>query len=106
MQTFKKFTLYFSIVAILSMGMSSCLTTKTTVGTFKEQTGQEYTYAKGKQFWLFWGIMPIGRTNVNTPSDGACEVITRFNVFDAIVSGITGGIITSYTIKVKAKRTL
>jgi hypothetical protein len=84
--------------------LSSCLTTKTSVGTYKEQTGSEYTYAKGKQLWLFWGTMPLGRTNVNTPNDGNCEIITRFNAGDALISGLTGGIITSYSIKVKAKK--
>jgi hypothetical protein len=80
------------------------MTTKTSVGAFKETQGNEYTYAKGKQFWLFWGILPLGRTNVNTPGDGNCEVITRFNVGDALISGLTGGIVTSYSIKVKAKK--
>jgi hypothetical protein len=83
---------------------SSCMTTKTSVGTFREQQGQEYTYAKGKQLWLFWGLIPVGRTNVNTPGDGNCEVITRLNIGDVLISGFTFGIVTSTTIKVKAKR--
>lgn len=90
---------------ILSLSLSSCMTTKTSVGAFRETEGKEYTYAKGKQLWLFWGIFPVGRVSVNTPSDGNCEVITRFNVTDALISGLTGGIVTSYTIKVKAKKT-
>lgn len=89
---------------VLCVTMTSCLTTKTEVGAYRETKGNPYTYAKGKQLWLFWGIVPIGRTSVNTPSDGNCEVITRFNVADALISGLTGGILTSYTIKVKAKR--
>jgi hypothetical protein len=80
------------------------MTTKTSVGEYKEQQGKEYTYAKGKQIWLFWGIVPIGRTNVNTPSDGNCEIITRFNFTDALISVLTVGIVTTYSIKVKAKR--
>ena len=97
------FFLLIMSVAISSM-LTSCMTTKTSVGAFKETQGNEYTYAKGKQFWLFWGILPLGRTNVNTPGDGNCEVITRFNVGDALISGLTGGIVTSYSIKVKAKK--
>ena len=62
------------------------------------------SYAKGKQIWFFWGILPFGRTSVNTPGDGNCQVITRYNLVDALISGLTGGIVTSYTIKVKAKR--
>jgi len=83
--------------------LTSCMTTKTSVGTYKEDPGNEYTYAKGKQLWLFWGIVPVGRTNVNTPGDGNCEVITRYNFGDVLISGLTVGIVKSYTIKIKAK---
>lgn len=96
--------LFFMLMA-LAMFTTSCMTTKTSVGAYKEQQGKEYTYSKGKQLWLFWGAVPIGRTNVNTPGDGNCEVITRFNVGDAIITGLTGGIVCSMTIKVKAKKT-
>ncbi|MBE7510420.1 MAG: hypothetical protein HS118_09520 [Bacteroidia bacterium] len=100
----KKITIYFLFAVILTTALTSCMTTKTSVGAFRETQGSEYTYAKGKQFWLFWGILPLGRTNVNTPGDGNCEVITRFNIGDALISGLTGGIVTSYSIKVKAKK--
>lgn len=95
---------YLFTLGLISLLLGSCMTTKTSVGEFKEQTGEEYTYAKGKQIWLFWGIVPLGRTNVNTPGDGNCEVITRFNVGDALISTLTLGIVTSYSIKVKAKK--
>lgn len=78
--------------------------TKTSVGQFTQTQGDEYTYAQGKQLWLFWGIIPLGRTNVSTPADGSCEVITKYNFGDFLIGGITGGILTSYTIKVKAKK--
>jgi len=80
------------------------MTTKTSVGAFKESWGNEYTYDQGKQFWVFWGLMPIGRTDVSTPADGNCQVITRYRLGDVLISTLTGGIITSYSIKVKAKR--
>ena len=96
-------TMLFLTIAISTI-FTSCLTTKTSVGAFKETPGVEYTYAKGKQVWLFWGLLPLGRTNVNTPGDGNCEIVTRFNFGDVLISGLTGGIVTSYTIKVKAKK--
>jgi hypothetical protein len=91
------------IAVIMSSTFSSCMTTKTVVGQYQEVPGREDTYDRGKQFWLFWGIVPLGRTSVRAPADGNCEVITRFNVGDILISGLTGGIITSYSIKVKAK---
>lgn len=93
------------ILAItISTSMTSCMTTKTDVGAYREKQGNEYTYAKGKQIWLFWGLMPLGRASVNTPGDGDCQVITRFNFGDFLISGLTGGIVTTQTIKVKAKK--
>ncbi len=87
----------------MSVMMSSCMTTKTSVGEYLESPGQEYTYAKGKQFWLFWGILPVGRTDVNTPRDGNCKIVTKYTFVDFLISGLTGGIVTSYTIKVLDK---
>jgi len=46
----------------------------------------------------------MGRTSVNTPSNGNCQVVTKFNFGDVLISGLTGGIVTTYTIKVKAKK--
>jgi hypothetical protein len=87
-----------------SLLFSSCLTTKTSVGGYREAKGTEYTYSKGKQMWLFWGLVPIGRTDVNTPSNGKCEVVTRYNFGDCLITGLTAGIVSSYSIKVKAKQ--
>ena len=104
MKKIKHLTIGLLSAIIISFTLTSCMTTKTSVGAFKETWGTEYTYAKGKQFWLFWGIIPLGRTSVNTPGNGNCEVVTRFTFGDVLISALTGGIITSYTIKVEAKR--
>lgn len=74
----------------------SCMTQKTKVGQFAKlqaEGAEEYRYAKGKQMWIVWGLIPIGRTNLNTPSDGTCEIVTRTNVVDILVTGITLGFI-------------
>ena len=83
MKTF--YTLLISVLFILS----SCMTTSTTVGDYKEDSGKQYTYAKGKQFWIGFGLFPIGRTDVQTPTDGSCEVISKFTFGDFLISGIT-----------------
>lgn len=93
-----------SIVAFLMASLISCGTTKTDVGQFREGQGDTYVYAKGKQMWVFWGFLPVGRTKVNTPADGNCQVITRTNLVDFLISGLTAGIVTSKTIKIKTKR--
>ena len=104
MKRLKHSLLIFCTALCLAAFMSSCMMTKTSVGAFKETKGNEYTYSKGKQWWLFWGIMPIGRTSLSTPTDGSCQVITRYNFTDFLISGLTAGILTTETIKVVAKR--
>jgi hypothetical protein len=104
MKKIKSCALLLLTVIIITSTLSSCLMTKTSVGNYKESWGNDYTYAKGRQLWLFWGIVPLGRTSVNTPGDGNCEVVTKFTFGDFLISGLTAGIITSYSIKVKAKR--
>lgn len=104
MKKIKSLALLMATVMLLTTTLPSCLMTKTSVGAYTESWGSDYTYAKGKQLWLFWGIVPIGRTNVNTPGDGNCQIITKFNFSDVLISVLTVGIVTSYSIRVKAKR--
>ncbi len=104
MKKLKSLTLIGLLAITVSTTMPSCMTTKTSVGAYRETQGNEYTYAKGKQVWLFWGLMPLGRASVNTPGDGNCQVITRFNIGDFLISGLTAGIVTTQTIKIKAKK--
>lgn len=92
------------IVMILTVCLlSSCMTTRTSMNKYKETSGQTYKYSKGKQCYLFWGLVPIGRTSVSTPVGEPCQVRTSFRLFDAICSSITGGIFSMQTIKVMAK---
>ena len=80
------------------------MTTRTTVGSYKEETGKEYTYDKAKQFYILFGLIPLGRTNAKTPVDGSCEIITKHRIGDFLISIITVGIVSSQTITVKDKK--
>jgi hypothetical protein len=91
------------LIIILLGGFTSCMMTKTPVGAYLETQGKEVTFDKGKQFWLFWGIVPVGRTHVNTPSNGNCQVTTKIRFTDFIISGLTGGVVTCTSIKVEVK---
>lgn len=93
-----------TIILLSVVFFTSCMTTKTPVGHYKTIEGNEYKYDKGKQYWLLWGTMPVGRKKVDTPLSGDCEIQTSFTLFDAILSGITLGIVSSQTITVKAKK--
>ena len=85
--------------------LSSCMTTRTSVGNYQEsrKAGMKtFTYAKGKQCYLFWGLVPLGRTNVATPPHGNCQIRTCYNFWDALVSALTAGIFEMQTITVKS----
>lgn len=91
------------ILGVLLCG-TSCMTTRTSVGSYNQAPGQTYQYSKGKQCYLFWGLIPLGRTSIATPEDGVCQVRTKFNFVDWLVSGLTGGIFSMQSIRVYAKR--
>lgn len=90
-------------VASLAM-MTSCYTTWTNVGNYRSLEKQgldEYRYEKDKQFYLFEGLIPLGHSHANTPNE-PCEIKSKFNFGDFIITGITGGIISSRTVYVYA----
>ncbi len=92
------------LLAVLTL-MPSCMSTRTSVQNFKEAQGQQYLYAKGRQCYLFWGLIPLGRTSVATPAEQPCQVRTRFGFWDAFLSVITGGIFSMQQIRIYAKHT-
>ena len=102
MRTSKIFVASVFMLAVLTL-LPSCMTTRTSVASYRETEGDEYVYAKGKQCYLFWGLVPLGRTRVATPADGNCEVRTRYGFWDAFLSVITGGIFEMQSILVYAK---
>lgn len=99
------FLVLFAAMAILC---TSCYQTRTAVGDYqmiRKEAGKSatYTYAKGKQVWLFWGLIPLGRARVAVPPHGNCEIRTQVNFFDGILTTLTGGLFSMATIKVKAR---
>ena len=105
----KRKSLMLFAVAI-SLLFSSCFGTKTAVGHYREMVKIEntdtYNYSKGKQAYLFWGFLPMGRTQVATPPHGNCQVKTRVGFLDMLLTLVTGGLFSMQTIKVKAPKAL
>ena len=62
------------LMAATMLLLPSCYVTRTRVGGYREDTkeahARTYTYAKGKQVYLLWGPIPLGRTSVATPEEG------------------------------------
>ncbi len=89
-------------VTLSLMLLSSCMATRTNVNGFeaaeKNKGAKTYNYSKAKQIYLFWGLLPIGRTSVATPF----QIRTKIRFIDYFISGITLGIVRTQTIRVKA----
>ena len=96
----KSFFLLFALLMVLP----SCMSTRTSVANYQMTDGEEMCYSKGRQCYLFWGLVPLGRTRVATPPDGVCEVRTHYGFWDAFVSIITGGIFEMQQIRVYTKK--
>lgn len=83
------------LMALIAGIMTSCYTTQVTVGDVSQSAKTE-KYSKSKQFYLFWGIVPLGKNDPSTPSDDYI-VESKFKFGDFLISGLTGGIVGART---------
>ena len=90
------------MVAVLAL--PSCMTTRTPVGNYASAPGEPTVYSKGKQCYLFWGLLPLGRKNVEVPASKNCEVRTRVNFWDGLATTVTAGIFSMQSIRVYVKQ--
>lgn len=90
----KSIRLFIVFVSMISI-MASCYTTQMTVGDVSEKTRTEQ-YSKSKQFYLFWGIIPLGKNEPKTPENNYV-VEGKFKLGDILISGLTGGIVGART---------
>ena len=93
------------LICIISLVLfTSCYTTWTTVGNYKqlEQQGlKTYQYDKSKQYYLFGGLIPLGHSHANTPNE-PCEIKSKFKFGDFLITAITCDIFCSRTVYVYA----
>ncbi len=93
------------VIAIMTLMLSSCMTTRTTVGEGPMgKGGAKNVYSKTKQVYLFWGFMSLGNSQPKIPDHGNIQIKTSYNVADAFVAGLTGGLFAMRTIKVLVKK--
>lgn len=94
-------TKFLLLSVIVTMVLCSCGTQKFYVG---ETKGETISTNKTKSVWLFWQIMPLSKKHLFPayPNATGYVVVTRFNFIDFVVSGLTGGIIITKTVKYEA----
>lgn len=91
-KTFRKFIALFCLTAI----MTSCYTTQVTVGDISSNA-RTARYSKSKQFYVFWGVVPLGKNEPKAPANTAYIVESKFKFGDFLLSRLTGGIVGSRT---------
>ena len=90
-----------STLLLLLVSLNSCYVNRTTVGAGPiGKNAESVRYSHKKQLYLFWGLLAINQSQPKLPVECGYQVKTSFNVIDAIVSGITGGIFSMRTQKV------
>jgi hypothetical protein len=92
-------------LSVMSMGMTSCYVTRTTVGTGPSGKDANVTqYSSAKQLYLLAGLIALNNADPNKPTDGNYQVITKQSFVDGLVTGITCDIFSMRTIKVVTKK--
>ena len=95
----KKYVVALGILSTIVL--SSCSVQRYTVGNGPIGPQQvERVYARGRNFYLFAGLIPLNRATPVVPSDGNYQIKSSFNVVDWLITGITGGLITSRQTKI------
>lgn len=100
----KRFKISFLLFVALSFCLTSCYTTRTSLGNYNELPGKPTEFSKGKQLWFIYGIFPAGRTQVNIPKTPDCQVVTKYGFVDIIIKGITVGLVQTETIQIMVKK--
>jgi hypothetical protein len=96
-----KNVLKISVLFLVLVSLNSCYINRTTVGNGPiGKSGATVTYSHQKQMYVLWGLMAINPSQPKLPQDCGYQLKTSFNVVDAIVTGITGGIFGMRTQKV------
>lgn len=87
---------------ILSLGFSSCQVQRIQVGNYENQEGKSQIYEQGKNFHLFWDLVPLKEIEKNL-SIQDYEIVQHRSLFDNIVYYGTIGIFSFHTVKIKYK---
>lgn len=108
----------FIIGILIVIIMPSCMTTRTSVGTYSEKDGVEYLYSKGKQWYILFGLYPISRKEtvtkdgatsirkkeiVKTPEDGICLIKTEERFLSYLLKYVTEGFVRLQNVYVYVK---
>jgi hypothetical protein len=98
---------YFATIVLLlalMFSFQSCYVNRTTIGDGPVgKSGDKVQYSKTKQVYLFWGGIAVGQGQPATPTAPHYQVKTSFNFWDGVISALTGGIVSTRSVKIYTK---
>ncbi len=92
------------MAVVIAMMLQSCYVTRTTVGN--GPVGKESdvkVFSREKQVAILYGLVALNQPNPSKPTDNNYQIVTSFNVVDGIIKYLTGGLVTTETVKVVVK---
>lgn len=91
-----------AVLILVLLATSSCVVKKQQVGNYENQQGKEVVYDKGKDIYLFWDQVQLQKVDKNVNATDYEKVVKR-NVFDALITYGTMGIVSYYSVKITIK---
>lgn len=89
------------VLSFVVINLSSCYTTRATIGSGPVKNDKHVrVYSKAKQVYLFAGLIPLGVSSPAIPADKNCQIKTKFNFFDLLISTVTLSIVNTRTTQV------
>ena len=82
--------------------VTSCTVSRQQVGNYEEIEGKVTVIEKGKDFYLFWDLLPVQTIEENLKITDY-EIIKKRRFLDSVILLGTIGIVSSYDVKVKTK---
>ncbi|HTA81695.1 MAG TPA: hypothetical protein VK783_02095 [Bacteroidia bacterium] len=101
----RKFVIVTTLVIFLSMFLSSCYVSRTTVGNGpKNKEDTTATYSRARQYYLFIGLATLNKAEPKKPDEPNYEIVSYMSLLDVAITGVTFGILSSRTTQVLVKK--
>jgi hypothetical protein len=85
------------LVAVFAFTMIGCMTHEHIIGT-----GAATGYTESAKQWYLIGLVPLNNVDTKAMSGGTenYKIVTEMSIIDALISGVTSGVLQARTVKV------
>ena len=98
----KKHLIVLSI--LFTVSLPSCTVQRYTIGYGPVgPQAVERVYSADRSFYLFGGLVSLNHPNPRVPDDGNYQIKSSCTIVDMVITGLTGGLVTSRKTKILVK---